>query len=1168
VSDTSPDPTTPQPGTFARRSFLQWLGMGAAASAFGLPAELRMLEPVDDDANPLSRSVDRDWETIYHDQYKYDSTFDWVCSPNDTHACRVRAYKRNGIVVRSGSTYDYQDYADIYGNHATPNWNPRQCAKGYTFHRVLYGPYRLRHPIVRKGWRAWAEAGFPELTPEMRSKYLFDRRGEDTFVQISWEDAFRHTARCLEAIARRYSGEDGAERLAAQGYQPEMIDAMGGAGTRTVKMRGGMGLLGVLGKYGMYRLNNSLALLDAKVRGVGPDKARAGRNFSNYTWHGDQAPGHPWVHGLQTSDCDFNDLRFSKLIIMDGKNLVENKIPDSHWFIECMERGAKIVVIAPEYGPPSTKADYWIPIRPQTDTALFLGVTRLMMERKQYDEGFVKKFTDFPLLVRKDTLARLRAHEVFPDYESDLSPDGPSTRIQGFTPEQHARLGDYVVWDQTTGGPRAINRDDVGETMAGKGVAPALEGSFEIRLASGETVECATLWSLYQVHLRDYGLDEVAEMTSAPKNLIEQLAEDIATIKPAAIHQGEGINHWFHATEMNRAAYLPLMLTGNIGQKGAGCQTWAGNYKAALFQGSPWTGPGFKGWIAENPFDLNLDEAAPGKAVHYHGYAKDEEPAYWNHGDKALILDTPRYGRKNFTGETHMPTPTKALIFNNVNLINNAKWAYEMIKNVNPGVELILSIDIQMTASIEYADLALPANSWLEFEDVEVTASCSNPFLQIWKGGIPPVFDSKDDLTILAGIGKALGDVTGDKRFVDMFHFEHAGKRGVYLQRLLDSCTTTAGYKLDDIMAGKYGPPGGALMLFRTYPRIPFYEQVHDDEPFHTDTGRLHAYSDVPEAIEYGENFVVHREGPEATPYLPNVIVSSNPLVRPDDYGVPLTAEGADERTVRNVKMPWSEVKGTKNFLWEKGFQFYCLTPKTRHRVHSGWSNVDWHMLYDSNFADPYRIDKRAPCVGEHQLHVNPQAARDLGINDGDYVYVDANPADRPYVGAKPDDPFYRVARCMLRVKYNHAYPYNIVMMKHAPFIATEKSVKAHETRPDGRALSANTGYQANLRYGSQQSITRNWHMPMHQTDTLFHKAKVAMAFIFGGEADNHAINTVPKETLVRITKAEDGGLGGQGVWAPATTGYTPDNESDVMKRYLAGELTTVGSSGGDDFEW
>jgi nitrate reductase alpha subunit len=125
-------------------------------------------------------------------------------------------------------------------------------------------------------------------------------------------------------------------------------------------------------------------------------------------------------------------------------------------------------------------------------------------------------------------------------------------------------------------------------------------------------------------------------------------------------------------------------------------------------------------------------------------------------------------------------------------------------------------------------------------------------------------------------------------------------------------------------------------------------------------------------------------------------------------------------------------------------------------------------------------------------------------------------------------------------------------MMKHAPYVATEKSVKAHETRKDGRALCED-GYQANLRYGSQQSVTRNWHMPMHQTDTLFHKAKVFMGFIFGGEADNHAINTVPKETLVRVTKAEDGGLGGKGRWKIGTLGRSPGNEDQAMQRYLAG---------------
>jgi len=1143
-----------------RRQFLKLSG-AAGIGLYLASQELSLwaLEPVTEVDNPLAYYPSRDWEKLYRDQYRYDSTFSWVCSPNDTHACRVLAYVRNGIVVRLGSEYNYETYADLYGNKATPNWNPRQCAKGFTFHRLIYGPYRLKHPIIRKGWKTWADDGFPTLTPELKAKYKFNARGTDAFEQISWERINDYIARGLMAIATRYNGEEGKTLLRAQGYPAEMIEAMGGAGTRTLKFRGGMGLLGVFGKYGMYRLANTMALLDVHLRGVKPEEAKAGRAWSNYTWHGDQAPGHPWVHGLQNADCDFNDLRFSKLIIQDGKNLCENKMTDSHWFIECMERGAKLVTIAPEYSPPASKSDYWIPIRPQTDAALFLGITRLMIDRGWYDREFLLNFTDFPLLVRTDTLRRLRAQDVIPDYQGQLSKEGPSYKLQGLTDGQYAKLGDFVVWDEASSAPAAITRDDVGGRLTKKGMRPALEGAFTINTVDGKRVEVMTLFSLYKIHLKDYDLETVHEITHAPKEQIEQLAKDIATIKPVAIHQGEGINHYFHATEANRAAYLPLMLTGNIGQRGGGCYGWAGNYKAALFQGSPWTGPGFKGWVAEDPFEPNLDPNAHGKDIHAHAYFKDEEPAYWNHGDKPLIVDTPKAGRKVFTGATHMPTPTKAMLFTNVNLINNAKHVYEMLKNVNPNVEMILSVDIQMTASIEYADLALPANSWLESEGLEVTASCSNPFLQIWKGGIPPVFDSRDDLMILARMAEALGKITGDQRFQDYWKFALEGKREVYIQRLLDSCTTTVGYRLEDIMAGKYGPPGGALMLFRTYPRVPFWEQVHEDLPFYTDHGRLQAYADVPEAIEYGENFIVHREGTEATPYLPNVIVSSNPYIRPNDYGIPLTAEHWDERTIRNVKLAWPQVKTTKNFLWERGFKFYCLTPKSRHRVHSMWSNVDWHQIWDSNFGDPYRMDKRSPGVGEHQVHMNPQAAKDLGINNGDYVYVDANPADRPYLGAKPDDPFYRVARLMLRVTYNPAYPYNVVMMKHGTYIATEKSVKAHETRKDGRALSADTGYQANFRYGSQQSVTRNWHMPMHQTDSLFHKAKVFMGFLFGGEADNHAVNTVPKETLVRVTKAEDGGLGAKGIWAPATTGYTPAAENETMQKYLEGRFVEEG---------
>jgi len=1143
--------------SLSRRDFLKLSGSTALALAMtGTPLRWQTLQPLNVE-NPLATYPNRDWEQVYRNQYSYDSSFTFVCSPNDTHACRLRAFVRNGVILRCETNYDVERYSDLYGNKATAHWHPRGCKKGQTFHRRVYGPHRLKGSLIRKGWKEWADDGFPLLTPENQEKYKFTSRGTDELLPVDWDTAYRYIAKGIVAIARRYSSEEGIELLRRQGYPEEMIEAMGGAGTRTFKCRGGMGLLGVIGKYGMYRFANGLALLDAHIRGVGPEGAKGGRTWSNYTWHGDQAPGHPFVTGLQTSDEDFNDLRNSRLHIQCGKNLVENKMADSHFFVECMERGAKIVTITPEYSPPATKSDYWIPIRPATDTALFLGITRWLIENNRYDAGFVKRFTDLPLLVRLDTLKRLRADELFRDYRPGLDPEGPSFKLQGLKPEQYEKLGDYVVRD-ASGEFKAITRDDVGDVLTQKGIDPVLAWSGTVTLADGSQVEVMTLWSMYQEHLQDYDLDTVAEITNAPRHLIERLAEDIATMSPVALHIGEGINHWFHATLANRAQFLPLMLTGNIGKPGAGCYTWAGNYKAALFQGSPQIGPGFKGWVAEDPFNPNLDPEAHGRDVAVHGYTKDEEPAYWNHSERPLIVNTPKYGRKVFTGQTHMPTPTKVQFFTNVNLLNNAKHHYEMIKNVNPNVELIIAVDIEMNATVEYADFALAANSWAEFETYEITASCSNPFLQIWKGGIPPLYDTRDDARILAEVSAALADEIGEPRLRDYWRFVLEGRPEIYIQRLLDASLTTSGYRVEDIIAGKYGEPGAALMLFRTYPRIPFWEQIHDSVPFYTDTGRLNSYCDIPEAIEYGENIISHREGPEATPYLPNVIVTRSRFVRPEDYGIPVDHMGWEERTVRNIALPWEKVKETKNPLWEQGFHFYCLTPKTRHRVHSSWSTVDWTIILDSNFGDPYRADKRLPGPGDHQLHMNPQAARDLGIEDGDYVYVDANPADRPYIGWREDDPFYKVARLMLRVKYNPAYPYHIVMLKHGPFMATEKSVKAHETRPDGLARSDGTGYMANLRYGSQQSVTRDWSMPMHQTDTLFHKQKVSMQFIFGGEADNHALNTVPKETLVRIVKAEDGGLDGKGPWEPTKTGYTPAHENEFMLRYLAGETIEV----------
>jgi nitrate reductase alpha subunit len=912
-----------------------------------------------------------------------------------------------------------------------------------------------------------------------------------------------------------------------------------------------MPILGFIGKHSNTRFNNSvLPLLDTWIRKVGPDQAQGGRYWNNYTWHGDQDPSQPFWNGTQNCDVDLSDMRFTKLNTSWGKNFVENKMPEAHWKLESIERGARLVVITPEYNPTASRADYWIPLRPQSDTSLFLGACKIILDENMHDLNYIKDFTDMPLLVRTDTLQYLDPRDVIPNYKFPDFSHSYSGRIQGLKPDQIERLGGLMVWDLAKKQAVALHREQVGWHFEQSGIDPALTGTYRITLLNGRQVDAMPIYQMYQIHLQDYDLDTVHQITRSPKDLLVRWARDSGTIKPSAIHNGEGVCHYFHMTEAGRAAALVLTLTGNIGKFGTGCHTWSGNYKVGIWNATPWSGVGGGVHLSEDPWHMNLDPNAHGKEIKYRNYYYGEEPAYWNHGDTALIVNTPKYGRKVFTGKTHMPTPSKLRWVVNVNLVNNAKHHYDMVRNVDPNIECLMTQDIEMTSDVNHADIAFAVNSWMEFTYPEMTATVSNPWVQIWKGGIRPLYDTRNDADTFAGVAAKLAEITGEKRMREVFHFVYQNRVDVYAQRLLDASSTFYGYSADVLLKSEKG----WMVMVRTYPRHPLWEETNESKPMWTRSGRIESYRIEPEAIEYGENFISHREGPEATPYLPNAIFTTNPYVRPDDYGIPIAAQHHDDKMIRNIKLAWEEIKRHTNPLWEKGYQFYCVTPKTRHRVHSQWSVNDWVQIYESNFGDPYRMDKRTPGVGEHQVHINPQAAKDRGINDGDYVYIDGNPVDRPYRGWKPSDPFYKVARLMIRAKYNPSYPYHVTMAKHAPYVSTAKSVKGHETRPDGRAIAIDTGYQSNFRYGAQQSFTRSWLMPMHQTDSLPGKSANGLKFKWGFEIDHHAVNTVPKECLIRITKAEDGGIGARGPWEPVRTGFTPGQENEFMVKWLKGE--------------
>jgi nitrate reductase alpha subunit len=1152
------------PAGVSRRAFLQSASATGYAALVGGATRAWSL---DAPSNPLAHYPDRGWEEAYRDLFRTDDSFVFLCAPNDTHNCLLRAYVRNGVVTRIGPSMRYGEATDLEGNRSSHRWDPRCCQKGLALTRRFYGDRRVRYPMIRKGFKAWVEQGFPR-NADGRPPADYLRRGWDGWEKVSWERAAEIVAQALQNIAATYSGPDGARRLEAQGYDAESIEAMQGAGTQCLKFRGGMPLLGVTRVMALYRLAGSLALLDAAIRGVGPDRALGGRGWDNYSWHTDLPPGHTMVTGTQTVEFDLHSVERAKLLLVWGMNWITTKMPDAHWLTEARLKGTKVVVIACEYSATANKGDEVIIVRPGTTPALALGLCHVLLREQRHDEAFVKRFTDLPLLVRMDTLKLLKASELAAP--APLAPLTNFTRVmdEGETPPapgaqraQHVpkalreSWGDGVVWDRRRGAAVPLTRDMVGAYFDKAGLDPELEGEVDVTLAGGRQVKCRPVFDLVRQYVLDNFSPETTEqMTWAPRAAVERLAREVADNRgQTLIAVGMGPNQFFNNDLKDRTQFLLAALTGNIGRIGGNIGSYAGNYRIALFNGLPQ-------YMNENPFDIELDPARPSRVRQYW---RPESAHYYNHEDHPL-----KVGNRTFTGRTHMPTPTKSLWFANANsILGNVKWHYNVVQNQLPKMEMIAVNEWWWSTSCEYADVVFAIDSWAEMKQPDVTASVTNPFLQVFpRTPLPRIFDTKGDGEAVALVAGRLAALTGDRRFDDYFRFIRENRVEVYLQRILDMSSATKGYRIDQLEAkAREGVP--ALMMTRTNPRHGGYEQIQDSKPWYTRTGRLEFYRDEDEFIHYGENLPVYREPIDSTFYEPNVIVGEpHPCFRheePEVYGLGRDDLSCEARQVRNVVKPWREVTTTAHPLAKDGYRFIFHTPKYRHGSHTTPIDTDMVAVLFGPFGDLYRRDKRAPFVTEGYVDMHPLDAKELGIEDGDYVWIDSDPSDRPYRGWKKGDPAYEVARLLCRARYYPGTPRGVTRMWFNMYAATPGSVKGARARADGLAKSQDTNYQAMFRGGSHQSATRGWLKPTLMTDTMARKELMGHAMGRGFLPDSHCPTGAPREAIVKITRAEPGGLGARGLWRPAALGIRPGYERDGFKRFLEGGFVASGPKKG-----
>ena len=180
-----------------RREFLKL----TAASGFGaLAASAANAWGLEANDNPLAHYPSRDWEKTYRDLWTVDSSFTFTCAPNDTHNCILNAYVRSGIIARIGPTMKYGQAEDLYGNKASHRWDPRVCQKGLALTRRFYGDRRLRHCMIRKGYKAWVEKGFPR-GPDGRPPIEYFNRARDEWVRVTHDEAAKLVASVLKNIA-------------------------------------------------------------------------------------------------------------------------------------------------------------------------------------------------------------------------------------------------------------------------------------------------------------------------------------------------------------------------------------------------------------------------------------------------------------------------------------------------------------------------------------------------------------------------------------------------------------------------------------------------------------------------------------------------------------------------------------------------------------------------------------------------------------------------------------------------------------------------------------------------------------------------------------------------------------------------------------------------------
>ncbi|MFB6169931.1 MAG: molybdopterin-dependent oxidoreductase [Haloarculaceae archaeon] len=791
----------------------------------------------------------------------YKEQWEWDSVSRSTHGVNCTGSCSWNVFVKNGQVWREEQAGDYpQFDESAPDPNPRGCQKGACYTDYVNADQRITYPLKRTG-----------------------ERGEGKWKRVSWDDALTEIAEHVvdEVAAGRYD--------CISGFTP--IPAMS-----PVSFASGSRLLNLLG----------------------------GVSHSFYDWYSDLPPGQPITWGHQTDNAESADWYNADYLVAWGSNVNVSRIPDAKYFLEAGYNGTKRVGVFTDYSQTAIHCDEWLSPEPGSDTALALGMARVIVEEGLHDAAHLKEQTDMPLLVRQDTGKFLRTADVGGDEKVFLMVDeGGDLR------EAPGSLGN-----------RAAKYDP--DASIELDFDPRLDVDRTVATDDGQ-VRVRSVWNELRDELAQYTPEVVNETTGVGEQTHRRIAREFAEADRAKIIHGKGVNDWYHNDLGNRAIQLLVTLTGNLGRQGTGLDHYVGQEKI-------WT---THGWQTLTFPTGNVRGVPTTLWTYYHAGILDnvdEETA-------ARIRESldrewmPLYPSERADGER--PDPSTMFVWRG-NYFNQAKGNVAVEETLWPKLDLVVDVNFRMDSTALYSDIVLPAASHYEKHDLSMTDM--HTFVHPFTPAVEPLGEAKTDWEIFRLLAEKIQEVATERGVdpVDDRKFDRQiDLQSVHDDYVRDWVSGEEGALEDDRAAAEFilehseesNPDDGGQITFDdtveqpqrllaagdhwTSPieegeaYTPWKRFVQEKEPWPTFTGRQQYYIDHDWFLEEGEQLPTHKE--------------------------PVTLQEKSKYPLR------------------------YNTPHGRWSIHSTWRDNEKLL----------RLQR-----GEPVVYLNPEDAAERGIEDGDTVRI------------------------------------------------------------------------------------------------------------------------------------------------------------------------------------